>query len=298
MKASWIIVSYNTKDVTLDCLKSLQDHETNIDQEVIVVDNDSKDGSPDAIAEKHPWVHLIRSGGNLGFAKGSNLGMAASTGDLVILLNPDTVVHPGALRHLVDFLSENESVGIVGGRLLSSEGKTQWSQRYFPSITRLLCETLYLHYLLPRFSWTGELDKNLDHYRQVSYPDWISGAFLGIRRELYDKIGELDERYFMYYEDVDWCFECRKEGWSIAFLPEARVTHYGGLSSSQDMGTFYPRLIQSQIQFNRKHFSKGKAAVMRAIICLNVLQRTWLLLLISPIRMLMGKKKPGLLESR
>ncbi|MCA9430021.1 MAG: glycosyltransferase family 2 protein, partial [Candidatus Omnitrophica bacterium] len=105
MKASWIIVSYNTKDVTLDCLKSLQDHETTIDQEVIVVDNDSKDGSPDAIAEKHPWVHLIRSGGNLGFAKGSNLGMAASTGDLVILLNPDTVVHPGALRRLVDFLS-------------------------------------------------------------------------------------------------------------------------------------------------------------------------------------------------
>lgn len=297
-RASWIIVSYNTREVTLDCLRSLQHQAPLSEQEVIVVDNDSQDGTVEAIRREFPWVNLIASRENLGFARGTNLGIRESTGDLIILLNPDTVAHPRALETMMSFMESHPEVGIAGGKLFSAEGKVQWSQRSFPNVVNHLATTLYLHLLFPKAGWTGELDKNPRNYDQVRRPDWVSGAYLAIRREVYERIGGLDERYFMYYEDVDWCYQCRKAGWEVAFVPESMVTHYGGLSSNQNIGTYYPRMVKSELQFNRKQYTPVKRWALDAVLCLSILQRAFVSSLVYVMKRRKDPRSWGLVESR
>ncbi len=273
MKASWIIVSYNTKDDTLNCIKSLVTHETQHEQEILVCDNDSSDGSPEAIENEFPQVKLIASKENLGFGRGCNRAIEDATGDLIILLNPDTLVHEGALDTVVDFLTDHPEVGMLGARLISGNGETQQSQRRFPTLWMSVAETLYLHFLFPKASWTGEIDKFDEHYERINECDWVSGAFIAAKREVLDRIGPLDERYFMYYEDKDWCYECVKAGWKVIYHPEVRVTHFGALSSSKDIRTLYPRLIESELLFSRKHYSTLRYSLVRMLLIVESLQR-------------------------
>ena len=263
-----------------------------------MVDNNSPDTTADAIASEHPWVNLIASKENLGFARGSNLAMKRATGDLLILLNPDTVVHDGALDALVDFLAEHPETGLVGGRLLNGDGSVQWSQRRFPSALRQLSEAMYLHFLFPKSSWSGEIDMIPENYDKVRYPDWLTGAFLAAKRETTDRIGLLDERYFMYCEDTDWCYECWKVGWKVAYVPDAVVTHYGGLSRSTDLGTWYPRLVGSRLRFYRKHYNFGYRLLVRSLLIATMLQRVLLFPFSAPFLKKAGHPLGRLFVSR
>lgn len=273
MKASWIIVSYNTRDETLDCIRSLVNHETEHQQEIIVCDNNSSDGSPEAIAREFPQVKLIASKENLGFARGSNRAIEESTGDLVILLNPDTIVHEGVLDITARYLTEHPEVGMLGARLIGSNGETQFSQRRFQTIWMSLAETCYLHFLFPMATWTGQIDRFTEHYERINECDWVSGAFIATRREVLDKIGPLDPRFFMYDEDKDWCYMCREAGWKVMYHPDVRITHLGELSSSKNVRTLYPRRVESELLFAKKHYSLAGYLVLRLLLILESIQR-------------------------
>jgi len=182
----------------------------------------------------------------------------------------------------VDFFSKHPDVGIVGGRLLNLDGSIQWSQRRFPSILNQLSESLYLHFLFPTSPWAGEVDKRAQDYSCTTYPDWVSGAFLSIKRELLEQIGPLDEAYFMYCEDMDWCYHCWKKGWKVAYLPDACVTHSGALSSSQEGREHIPRMVRSKLVFYRKCYGFLHRLVMRGLLCLGLFQKVVLFLFAVP----------------
>lgn len=228
-----IVLNYGTPDLTLDCLASLEG-EIDARSTVIVVDNASPDDSIERI-EQHiahkgwgSWVRLLPSPWNGGFAWGNNLGIRGTDADVYVLLNSDTVVRPGALRALREALDERPDAGIVGPSVENGSGELEHSHhRDISPISELLraAATGPLSWVLHRFTidWP-ETERPCE-------PDWIGFACVAIRSELIDEIGLLDEQYFMYFEDVDYCRRAREAGWQIVFWPAGRVLHYNGASS-------------------------------------------------------------------
>lgn len=218
---SVIILNWNTRDLLRDCLSSL--HPFSSEWEVLVVDNASTDGSVALVQNQFPAVQLITSTANCGFAAGNNLGLRASTGRYVLLLNSDTLVMPGALTALVRFMDEYPAAGAVGPRLLRPDGTPQpYAFGGDPTPVYLLWRgvvQLILHRHL--HNWAAE---------EVHTVDWVSGACLMARREMINQVGLLDESIFMYFEDNDWCLRMRKAGWQVYFNPHTEITHIGGQS--------------------------------------------------------------------
>lgn len=249
------IVSWNTQDVLRRCLLSVYSSGHGLDLEVIVADNASTDGSVEMVRREFPAVRLFANEVNTGFAAGSNLAIRHSTGRCILLLNSDTVVMPGALAAMVKFLDSRPEAGVVGARLLNPDGTVQLSCRKFPSfswdyIRTILLSKAYHHIRLLR----GILDPLVhadgpDGRRSV---DWVSGACLMARREVFDSVGLLDERFFMFCEEIDWCYRAKLAGWDIRYLPDACVIHYGGESSKQHRLKTYWALIKSTYHYFRK----------------------------------------------
>jgi hypothetical protein len=240
MKLLVIIVNYRTGDLTVDALASLESQIGAMAMaQVVVVDNASGDGSADriqaAILERGwtRWVTLVRAPRNGGFAYGNNLGlqMAAerwSRPDYVHLLNPDTIVRPGALDALVSFMDAHPEVGIAGSRLEDPDGTPQMSAFRFPGILGELDRSIRFGPISKALSrWTA-MPPIWDEPRPT---DWVAGASMIIRREVFDAIGPLDEKYFMYYEEVDFTLSARKVGWTCWYVPASRVVHLVGQAS-------------------------------------------------------------------
>ncbi len=268
MLLSIVIVSWNTKDLLRACLVALQaeierfkaesDFASHNDVEVFLVDNASADGSADMAKSEHPWVHLIANEQNLGFAKANNQAFKLATGDYILLLNPDTEIKPGALATLLRFFAKHPGCGVVAPQLLNSDGSIQRSCREFPTFTGMLYELLGLSRLFPASSKFGKefrrykmLDWNHDDERCVDQPE---GACLMVKREIFEKVGSLDEGYFMLFEEVDWCFRIIQSGYEIWFTPSAQVVHHYGQSIKQ---VKVPMIISSHkglYRFWHKHY--------------------------------------------
>jgi GT2 family glycosyltransferase len=260
--ASLIIISYNQPRLLAECLESLPAGAPRHRQEVIVVDNASTDDSAD-VAER--WqspdgqrATVIRNRRNLGFTKANNQGIARATGRYLVLLNNDTVVHPGALSAAIDYLDQHPDIGAAGLRLLNADGSLQLSCRRFPSFTQALFNRYsLLTRLFPNNRYSREYlmtDEGHDTVRDV---DWVSGACLVIRRETLEQVGLLDERFFMYSEDVDYCFRVWQAGWRVTYLPFAEVVHYIGQSTSRNRTKTIVERHRSMFRFYRKHYSRG-----------------------------------------
>lgn len=240
MRLLVIIVNYRTADLTIDALASLESQiRAMMLAQVVVVDNASGDGSADRIEaailqRKWPgWVTLVRAQRNGGFAYGNNLGLQVATQrrvrpTYVHLLNPDTVLRPGALEALVSFMDTHPEAGIAGSRLEDPDGTPQMSAFRFPGILGEFDRSI-------RF---GPISKLLS--RWVSFPpiwdepqptDWVAGASMIVRREVFDAVGPLDEKYFMYYEEVDFTLSARRAGWTCWYVPASRVVHLVGQAS-------------------------------------------------------------------
>ncbi len=207
------------------------------DVEVFLVDNASADGSAKMAQEEHPWVHLIANSDNKGFAKANNQAFALAGGRFILLLNPDTEIKPGALSTLLAFFDKHPRAGIVAPQLLNTDGTVQRSCREFPTFVGMLYELIGLSRLFPANSSYGKefrrykmLDWNHDDERQVDQPE---GACLLVKREVLEKVGTLDEGFFMLFEEVDWCFRIIKAGYEIWFTPRAQVVHHYGQSIKQ-----------------------------------------------------------------
>ncbi len=255
---SIIIVNWNTRDMLVQCLLSVcsdlaaaEDAGPSVPRlaaEVIVVDNASSDDSAAVVCERFPWVHLIRNAENAGFARANNQGLQAAAGRYLLLLNSDTVVHPGALATLVQFMDAHPRAGACGARLLNADGSLQHACHPMLTPGREFWRLLFLERVWPRATypmagWSTET---------ACAVEAIKGACLLLRRTALDQIGLLDEAYFMYTEEVDLCRRLSLGGWELWYVPQAVVTHYGGASSSQMADAMYLQLYRSKLQFYRK----------------------------------------------
>jgi GT2 family glycosyltransferase len=233
---SIIIVNWNTRDITRDCLRSIDGHLSGISYEVIVVDNASADGSADMIRAEFPEVRLIANDINLGFGRANNQAMRVARGDYFLLLNSDTLVFDDAIQQLVQFVATQPTIGIAGCKLVFEDRSLQSSCSRFPSIRMALLEELMLYKFLPR-RLRGELLLGgywpHDHARDVEV---VWGAVMLVRREVFEQTGGFDERIFMYGEDLEWCMRVRDCGWRIAFTNACAIVHLNHKSAEKRYG--------------------------------------------------------------
>jgi GT2 family glycosyltransferase len=253
MDISIVIIGWNSKPYLEECLESLSVAPPLRSMEVIVVDNASTDGSADMVESRFPQVKLIRSADNLGFAKANNLAIQQSCGRYVGLVNPDVKVLPGCLDALADYLDENPSVGNVGPRILNSDMTLQSSCRRFPTLWNNLCSATGLASAFKNSRLlSGEHMLFFPHDRTLPV-DVLVGCFWLLRREATEEIGLLDDGFFMYGEDVDWCRRCWQAGWQIVFFPGAEAIHHRGTSSASQPIWSAVAQQQSIIHYWSKH---------------------------------------------
>jgi GT2 family glycosyltransferase len=249
-RLSIIIVNYNGREHLENCLSSLAQHPPATPHEIVVVDNASTDGSMEAV-HRSPGVRLVALDENVGFSRGNNAGIRASGGELVLLLNNDTLVRPGALDTLVARLDAHPKAAVAGPRLVDANGDPELS--FGPMISPLgelrqkLLMSLHARGVGPVSRWVERAT------RQERYADWVTGACLLVRRRVAEQVGLLDERFFLYTEDVDFCASIRAAGWKILFTPAAEIVHLRGrarLAAPKAINKAYRR---SHIAFYEKH---------------------------------------------
>lgn len=253
MDLSVIIINYNTKVLIKQCLASVYGNTKNLSFEVIVVDNASYDGSVRMIRQKFPKTILVANKENKGFAKGNNQGIKLSKGKYVLILNPDTIILDNALEKMVRFIDSQSEVGVVGAKLLYPDGTIQFSCRHFYNLRTILLRRSILGKIfrnshLLRYHLMS--DWNHDEIREV---DWVFAASLMIRRKILNQVGYFDERYKMYFEDVDLCYRVKKAGYKIYYYPEAIIIHYHRRESAQKFSKKTVWHIQSAIRFFNKY---------------------------------------------
>ncbi len=231
MDLSIVIVSWNTCDLLRDNLKSIFDSNSKLDFEVLVVDNHSQDGTVQMIAQEFPSVSIIANNYNAGFSAANNQAIAMAQGFYVLLLNPDMRVLPSALDDMFAFMNAHPETGIAGCRLFGEDGKTVLHVRRFPNLLDQLAIVLKLPHLFPKVL-NKYLMRNFDYEKQAEV-DSIRGSFFMIRRELIQKIGGLDERYFVWFEEVDYCKQAREAGFKVMYNPDVKCIDYVGKSFSQ-----------------------------------------------------------------
>jgi N-acetylglucosaminyl-diphospho-decaprenol L-rhamnosyltransferase len=247
---SIVIVSYNTRVDLERCLTSLNKPPPSVSNDIIVVDNQSSDGSVES-AKRFPRVTVIDAGANRGFAAACNIGIRNSTGDMVLLLNPDTVVNPGAVDGLVRQFWSHADVAVVGPRIVDADGRPELS---FGKMVSPLAEWRQKRLVKGLERRNRATLRRVDEMtRQEQWPDWVSGACLLVKRADAESVGLLDERYFMYLEDVDFCAAIRANGRRILFSPAAEVVHLRGRSAATSSKATHTAYRRSQIAFYEKH---------------------------------------------
>lgn len=257
-----VIVSWNVETLLRACIESIEATRGGLSVEVIVVDNASTDETCTMLRREFPQVRLIEPGRNTGFSEGNNIGIAASSGRALLILNPDTVVLPGALPTLLAELDANPQVGVVAPLLLNSDGTVQSSRRRFPTPATAFLESTWLQPIAPRrvLDRFYMADLASDQRQRV---DWASGAAFMVRRELIEAVGVFDTGFFMYSEEMDWQRRISAAGWEIIFNPSARIIHHGGKSSEQIVSLLHVQFQTSKIRYYRKHHSALLADALR-----------------------------------
>jgi hypothetical protein len=290
---SVIIVNWNTRDLLVRALDAVAVSAAGLPHEVIVVDNGSTDGSPATVREHYPYVHLIANQHNLGFAAGNNQAIAVARGRAYLLLNSDAAPAPAAIPALWSALQARARAGVVGPRLLNADGTTQSSRRRFPTLATLFVESTPVDW-----TWKNSLivrtfqhaDTSPDAAQEV---DWLMGACLLVRREAVAAAGLLDDRFFMYAEEVEWQWRLRRAGWLVWYEPSAEVLHDGGQSSRRDLPARHIAFQAGRVLLTRLMYGHLWAEVVRL----------WLLLLAGGQLVLEGTKwglrhKPALRRDR
>lgn len=272
---SIIIVSWNVRELLAQCLHSIAANRHGLELEVIVVDSASSDGTPQMVREQFPWVRLEACTDNVGFPRGNNIGLGLARGQYILLLNPDTVVVDDALQSLVAYLEENEGVGVVGPQLLNGDGSVQSSRRRFPTVALGFLESTWLESYAP--------DSMLRRYYVLDRPDdevlevdWVTGAALMTRRAVVEAVGGLDEAYYMYFEEPDFCRRVKQAGWRVVYLPQAKIVHYVGKSSEQAVTARHINFHRAKLRYYRKYHGALLAFVMRLYFLLSYVYQLFL----------------------
>lgn len=292
---SIVIISYNTKKLTIDCVKTIVENTKGLDYEILVVDNNSKDKSADAIREysakyesKNLKIEVIENDKNLGFAKANNQGMDKSTGKYILFLNSDTKVESNVLKEMVDWMEGHEGVGAATCTLRNKDKSIQGTGGYFPTLPRVFNWMFFIDDipLIEKFFKPfhpmhdkSPFSKGEAFYKEQKEIDWVTGAFMLTRASVVKKVGGFDEDFFMYTEDTDLCFRIKREGYRIVYTPKWSITHLGGSSSVKE----YPLLSEFEgvKLFYKKHMPTWQYPVLRVLLKVGSVLRIFIFGLIK-----------------
>jgi GT2 family glycosyltransferase len=253
MDVSVIIVGWNTLEILRDCLRSVYAQTRDIRFEVIVIDNASSDGSADMVRREFPHVVLVANSDNKGFAAANNQGMEIAKGRYVLLLNPDTVVLDGAIDKTTVFADAHPQAAVVGCRVLNADHTLQRSCFMYPSALNLFLLATYLDRLFPRNRFFGRDRMTWWDSGDSRCVEVVSGCFMLVRRDAIEQVGKLDESYFIYGEETDWCYRFCRAGWKVVYTPDAQIIHLGGSSSDKVKLPMRLQLRASILLFIKKH---------------------------------------------
>jgi N-acetylglucosaminyl-diphospho-decaprenol L-rhamnosyltransferase len=309
MDLSVIVVSWNVRDLLRRCLQSIvasgwQTEETAPEEqrtgpqapsrphslEILVVDNASADGSADMVRSEFPMARVIGNDQNRGFTAANNQGLEASRGRYILLLNPDAELVGDALDVMVGCLEAQPAAGVVGPQLLYPDGSIQSSRRRFPTLATALVESTVVQ------EWWQDNRILRRYYMLDASPspgepqavDWVVGACLLVRRAAYEQVGGLDEGFFMYSEELDWCRRIKDAGWEVLYLPTAQVIHHEGKSSEQVVPARHIHFQSSKVRYFRKHHGRLQAEVLRGFLLLTYVYQAAR----EGLKWLLGHKRP------
>jgi GT2 family glycosyltransferase len=270
MDVSIIIVSYNTAKLLDECIDSIKS-QTSVEYEIIVVDNNSTDSTLEILKEKHADIILIENKINNGFASANNQGIDIAKGKYVFLFNPDTVVLDSAVDKLHLFMEENPDIGICGPKNLGADLKLQMNCDHFPSLWNIVVENFSLGKIFPQIPIFNKTMMRYWEYDCIREVDRITGCSILVRKSIFNSIGKLDDKFFMYFEETDFCLRVKRGGYKVVFYPNAAIIHYGGQSALQGKRnhivntTALNYYLPSRYLFFRKHHGKIAELALRII---------------------------------
>jgi len=265
---SIVIVSWNVKELLRLCLASIDAGRGDLALETLVVDGNSADGSAEMVATEFPWVKLLPQSENVGFSKGNNIGLEQADGRYLLLLNPDAQIVGEALSKMVSYLEQHPELGALGPQLRYPDGGIQSSRRRFPSLLTGFFESTWLQALAPRALLRRYYVKDRpDH--AISQVDWVMGACLLVRRDVYQQVGPLDEGYFMYSEEMEWQRRMGDAGWQVVYFPQAQVIHHEGKSSEQVAAQRHIYFQRSKLRYFRQYHGRWAAGTLRLFLLAN-----------------------------
>lgn len=270
---SIIIVNWNGKDLLRKCLEHVAAHTHQVSYELIVVDNASSDGSQAMVRQDFPAVKLIENSENVGFARANNQGIAVSQGRYVLLLNSDAFVQDTTLDVMVAFMDAHPEAGLSACQLLYEDGRLQPSCYAFPSLKSEFYTAIHFDKLFLRSREFGGYLMTWWDFNDVREVDSVMGAFMLVRREVIDQVGGMDESYFMYSEEMDWCFRIKRQGWKILYNPAVQTVHLWGGSSQRVKLEMFIQLYRSRVTFFRKNYGRLSAVGLKLILGLGCLLR-------------------------
>lgn len=277
MKLSIVIVNYNVKYFLEQCLYAATKAATTVSSEIIVVDNDSVDGSCPMVAEKFREVILIANKENVGFSKANNQAIRIAKGEFILLLNPDTVVEEDSFMKIVEFMNRTPDAGGLGVKMIDGKGRfLPESKRGLPTPAVAFCKMFGLSSLFPRSKRFGRYHLGYLDKDQIHQVDVLAGAFMLLRRKTLDKVGLLDEDYFMYGEDIDLSYRITQGGYKNYYFPQTTIIHYKGESTKKGSINYVKVFYNAMIIFAKKHFSKGNARQYAILINLAIYFRAFL----------------------
>jgi len=297
MKLSICIVNFNAKEYLRKCLESIYATSSKESFEIIVVDNASSDGSQEMIEQNFKKVRLIKNSENLGFAKANNQALKASNGEYLFVLNNDTIVSNNSLDILIKFMKEHPEVGACGPKILNADGTIQHQcKRGFPTPWNSLSYFLKLDKLFPKSKlFGGYLLTYLDS-EKIQEVNSLSGAAMLVKDKIIKEVGYMDENYYLYADDIDWCYRIKKAGWKIYYLPEAQIIHYGGKGGTakkpyRNIYYFY----RTAFLFYRKHLAKSYLFLINWLVYFGILTKFIITLLLNLLKKekTIGSKKPS-----
>jgi len=260
-----IVVTWNSAEHIERCLRSIARRRGEVTVRTIVIDNASSDGTAGIIRSHFPGVELVQNPHNAGFAAANNQGLRMSTTPYVLLLNPDAELQDGSLHVLVNFMESTHDAWVSGAALVNPDGSPQAYGVRFPSAWNILCETLFLDKLFPRSRLFGRHKELYEDQTKPRRVDFVQGAALCVRTACLNSVGELDESFFMYFEEADWCFRMKEAGGAVYFCPASRVVHHGGSPGHYDER----RLVhyhRSLALFVQKHYRIARQVQIRVLV--------------------------------
>ncbi len=263
---SVLVVSWNTRDLLRECLRSIYLRPSSVSLEVICVDNASSDGSVEMVRREYPQVRIIANQTNERFVAANNQAIQVARGRYVLLLNSDTIVLEDAIGALVRFADRNPRGAVFGGRVLNPDLTLQRSCFRYPSVLNALLSATYLYKIFPRSQFFGRQFMTWWSYDDSREVETVSGCFALVRREAIQAVGAMDPIFYFYVDDDDWCYRFASEGWKVMFTPEARIIHYGGRSTRIQQRSFLLQLHGSVLVFMRIHRGRMSFILMRLLI--------------------------------